>query len=120
MYNTNDETTLYQMYIFSAIRAIADAPDAAGITLLRSNNGNEYCFPFMFDSGFVPQVICTLTKANDTHIRYLIHVWKDHALDVPSHDLRRALISLHPENRNALLMLAGENGYAILPLEDTM
>ena len=120
MHSEKDVALLHQMFGLSASQSLADMPDAAGITLLRSNNGNEYCFPFMFDSGFVPQVICTLKKANDTHIRYLIHVWKDHALDVPSHDLRRALISLHPENRNALLMLAGENGYAILPLGDTM
>ena len=120
MYNTNDETTLYQMYIFSAIRAIADAPDAMGVTLVRTKKGNCYQFPFSPAPDFVPRAVRTLTESEDPHIRYLIHVWKDHTLDVPAYSLRRALMELHPENRNALLMLAGENGYAILPLEDTM
>ena len=120
MYITNDETSLYQMYVFSAIRAIADAPDAMGITLLRTDKGNCYQFPFSPDRDFVPRAVCTLTEAEDVHIRYLIHVWKDHSLDMPAYSLRQALMKLHPENRDALLMLAGENAFNILPLGDTM
>ena len=120
MYNTNDETILYQMYVFSAIRAIADAPDAMGVTLVRTKKGNCYQFPFSPDPDFVPRAVRTLTEAEDPHIRYLIHVWKDHTLDVPAYSLRRALMGLHPENQDALMMLAGENGFRILPLAETM
>ena len=120
MYNTSDETILYQMYVLSAIRAIADAPDAQGITLVRTEKGNCYQFPFSPDPDFVPQAVRTLTEAADPHIRYLIHVWKDHTLDVPAYSLRRALMELLPENQDALMMLAGKNGFRILPLVETM
>lgn len=115
-----DETTLYRMYTFSSIQAIADHPDAEGITIVQTVTGKEYFFPFDGDPVFVSQAVYALTNVEDAHIRYLIHVWKDHTLDVPSYGLRKALTELHPENGKALLMLRGENGFSILRLGDTM
>ena len=115
-----DQHFLYQMYVFSGISAIENAPDAEGITIVRTAKGTEYRFPLYMDKPFIPEAIATLTEAEDTHILYLIHVWKNHWLDVPSYGLRQALMALHPENKNALMMLAGETGFTVLPLGDTM
>ena len=115
-----DEIVLYQMYVFAGTSAIEEAPDAEGITIVRTAKGREYRFPLTMDKPFVPEAIATLTEAADHHILYLIHVWKNHCLDVPSYGLRQALMALHPENKDACLMLAGENGFTILTLGETM
>lgn len=115
-----DEIALWQMYIWSGTRAIEEAPEADGITIVRTAKGKEYRFPLSLDKPFVPQVTATLTEAEDTHILYLIHVWKNHWLDVPSYGLRQALMALHPENKNAHLMLIGEKNFVIRSMEATM
>ena len=115
-----DETNLYQMYIHSGIPAIEEAPQAEGITILRTDKGQEYRFPFSFQAGFTAEVIAALTAAGDSQVRYILHIWKNHALDVPSYDLREALLSLHPENGNARMLLAGENSFCIRSIQDTM
>lgn len=120
MHTQQDTSILYRMYVFSGISAIGDFPDAEGITLVRTAKGREYRFPFTFDKPFIPQVVAALTEAEDTHILQLIHVWKNHCLDIPSYSLRQALMALHPENKNARLMLAGENSFTILTVSETM
>lgn len=115
-----DEICLYRMYVFSAVRAMAEHPEAEGITLVRTAAGEEYSFPFPGDPDFTEKTARVLMEGKSAPIRYLIHVWKDHTLDVPSYGLRQAFLKLHPENGNALLMLNGENGFAVLPLGETM
>lgn len=115
-----DEIALWRMYIYSGTSAIADAPNAEGITIVRTAKGNEYRFPISMENPFVQSVIEALTGAADTHVLYLIHVWKNHWLDVPSYGLRQALTALHPENKKARLMLIGEENFIIRSLEDTM
>ena len=115
-----DKTTLHRMYLTSGISALQSHPEAEGITLVRTAKGNEYHFPFSFQASFVPEAVAALTGAEDIHIQYLLHIWKDRTLDVPAYSLRKALMALHPNNRDALLMLAGKTGFALLPLGDTM
>lgn len=115
-----DEIALYQMYLFSGTRAIAQFPDADGITILRTAKGNEYCFPISMDHPFVPEVVPTLVDAEDPQVLYLIHVWKSHWPDVPPFDLRQSLSNLHPQNKYARMLLAGGEDFIIRSLEDTM
>lgn len=113
-----DEIILWQMYIHSGVRAIREEPEAEGITLLRTASGREYRFRLFRDD--IPGFIDVLTQNGDTHVLYLVHVWKNHWLDVPSHDLRKALTALHPENENALLMLIGEENFSVFTIRETM
>ena len=115
-----DETSLSQLYRHSGIPAIDEAPEAEGVTILRTTKGQEYCLLFSFQENFTQNIIHLLTAADDRQILYIIHVWKNHALDVPSYDLREALLSLHPENRNARMLLVGEKNFHIRSIEETM
>lgn len=115
-----DEITLWQMYIHSSVSAIAESPEAEGITIVRTSRGNEYRFPFIPGRSFLSEVVATLTGSGDTHILYLIHVWKNHWLDIPAYGLRQALTALCPENENALMMLIGEENFVIHSIKDTM
>lgn len=115
-----DETALWQMYMFSGTKAIAQWPEADGITILQTAGGKEYPLPLFLDEGAVRQDLAALVEAGDTQVRYLVHVWKNHWPDVPAHDLCKALLELHPENGNAYLLLAGGENFVIRRLEDTV
>lgn len=113
-----DEIALWQMYMFSAVRAIREAPESEGITLLQTVSGKEYLYHFCADNIF--DVMNALVQNGDTRVLYLIHVWRDHTLDVPSYDLRRMLLELHPENQDALMLLTGRESFTIRSLGSTM
>lgn len=115
-----DSVALWQMYIHSGVKAIAQYPDADGITILRTEQGKEYCFPVVLKQLDVAPFINDLKQVGDTRIPYLIHVWKNHWLDLPPFDLRKALLALTPENGDARLMLIGEESFQILTLADTI
>ncbi len=118
--NRNDEIALYQMYVHTGIKAIKNAPDADAVVILRTASGKEHCFPISLGSTFAPQIVSTLVASEDTHILYVVHIWKNHWLDIPAYDLRKALMDIHPENKNAKTMLIGENSFIIRSIEDTM
>lgn len=118
-----DEIALWQMYIWSGTKAIQDLPDADGITILRTARGSEYRFPLYMKEPFVDsvqQAVDTLTQKDDTQVLYLVHIWKNHWLDLPSRGLREALTALHSENKHARMMLIGEESFVILSVEDSL
>ena len=115
----DQEVALYQLYAFYAIQAIEDFPDADGITIMQAASGRVHCFPIHLEQNFVKPIISELQDTNDTHIACLIHVWHNHSLDLPAYDIRSALIELHPENKDAKLMLFGEKSFSIVSLEKT-
>ena len=109
---------LRQMYHTETTK---EAPDADGVTVLRTAQGNEYRFPLSMQEPFeknlavhAQQAVDTLAQNNDTHVLYLLQVWKKgHCLDLPPHGLREVLSELHPDNRNALLLLQGEGTFIV-------
>lgn len=119
-HTSKDSVALWQMYIHSGVSAIARNPDADGITILRTEQGRECCFPIVLKQLDVAPIIDDLKLTGDTRIPYLIHVWKNHWLDLPPYDLRKALLALNPENRDTRLMLIGEESFRILTLAETM
>lgn len=117
--HTQEEITLWKMYIWSGVAAISKAADADGVVILQVEQGREFCFPFyMKDSMqvWVQGIIDTLMAEATLHIPYLIYIWKNHWLDVPAADLRKKMISLHPENKNTLILLIGEEGFVVKTL----
>ena len=113
-----DEITLWQMYMFSGVQAIQEAPEAEGITIVQAASGREYRYHFCTDQ--VSAFADMLTGNGDTQILYLVHVWKNHTLDVPSYDLRKALLDLHPENKDALMLLTGAENFIVRSIQSTM
>ena len=120
MRNRTDEIALWQMYIHAGTQAIGESPDADGVTIIRTVKGTEYRFPYYMDKNYVPEILAALRAAGDVHVRHLVHIWKNHWLDVPSYSLRQALLALHPQNADAHLMLIGEENFVFLSVRDTM
>ena len=123
-FSPEDANILGQMYHTEATK---ETSDADGVTVLRTAQGNEYRFPLSMQEPFeknladhAQQAVDTLTQNNDTHVLYLLHVWKKgHCLDLPPHGLRKALTELHPENQNALLILQGEETWIVKMVAST-
>ena len=123
--HTDDMDLLRQMYHSAAE---SEMPDADGVTILRTTQGNEYRFFLSMREPFetnlanqAQQTVNTLTQRSDTHVLYLLHIWKNGCcLDLPPHTLRKALTELHPENQNALLMLQGETGFIFKSMVSTL
>lgn len=118
-YTKEDETMLWKMYIWSGVAAISEVSDADGIVILRTKHDREFRFPFrMTDSlaAWSQDLVDTLAQEYDTNALYMIYVWKNHWLDVPAADLRKKLLSLHPQNEKTLVILIGEEGFVIKTL----
>lgn len=59
-------------------------------------------------------------RAEDTRILYLLCLWRDGCLDVPSAELRKALLALHPDNSRAQMLLNGGDVLVLKPLSVMM
>jgi hypothetical protein len=118
--NQDNAVALWQMYIHWGVKAIADAPNADAVIIMQTANDKQYIFPIQLADSFVPPIISALEAAKDTHVLRLVHIWKNHWLDMPAYDLLKALTQLHPENENAQLMLIGEKGFVMHSIKDTM
>ena len=57
-----------------------------------------------------------LAENGDTEISYVVCMWRDHTLDVPSHHLRESLAELNPANPEAKLLLRSGEGFLVKPL----
>lgn len=118
-YAKEDEAVLWKMYIWSGVSAISEAADADGVVILRTKHDREFRFPFhLTDSPAIwsQNIADTLVREDDMNVLYLIYIWKNHWLDVPAADLRKKLLSLHPDNKNARVLLIGEESFVIKTL----
>ena len=61
-----------------------------------------------------------LLANDDTEIGYILVVWKNGCVDVPSYDFRKMLCCMNPENKNAAIFMNEIANYTVLPLGATM
>ena len=59
-----------------------------------------------------------LVEAGETEIRYLVCMWQEYMLDIPSQHMREQLVKTNPLNREMYLLLRGAEGYSIKKLKD--
>ena len=101
-----------------AKRAFMDekALKASQVTVLWTSNHRFYT---AIDD--LSGAICEeLELKKDTRILKLITVWKNGQLDLPSYQLRQALIQLNENNKDADIILQGMDGYIIKKISQTM
>lgn len=117
---TDNKKILWQMYIWSGIKALSEQKDGDGVVILRTEKGNEYCFPVYRNEPFVDVMTLTdtLRKAEDIRVCYLTMMWNNHWLDVPPCVLRKALIELTLDNAEVNILLIGEENFLIRTLND--
>ena len=84
--------------------------------------GNTHLFFLTFDDQTASEekILSTLTTQKDTAIAFLLVMWNNHCIDLPSYSLRQKLIAMDEKNREALLVLRGENCLAVRTIGSTM
>lgn len=61
-----------------------------------------------------------LSLANDTEIRYLLCIWQDGGIDLPSYRFREMLCETDPRNTECEIFMLTQNGTSLVKLEKTM
>lgn len=56
----------------------------------------------------------------DTALNYILCMWQDGNIDIPSWAFRKMLCSLDPKNADALLFVMTENGTSVVKLANTL
>lgn len=61
-----------------------------------------------------------LEKAEDTKVEFLLCLWQEGALDLPSYDFRKMLIGLNPQNTDSAIFVMKGNGPSVIELGITV
>ena len=61
-----------------------------------------------------------LKDADDTEVRYLLCMWADGNIDLPSFDFRKMLCEVSEKNIDTQIFVMTQNGVALKKLEATM
>ena len=59
-----------------------------------------------------------LVEVGETEIKYLVCMWQEYMLDIPSQHMREQLIKLNPLNKEMYLLLKGKESCSIKKLKD--
>jgi len=58
--------------------------------------------------------------ARDTEIRYVLCMWQDQSIDIPSYAFREKLCACNPKNKDSLLFVMTSDGVAGITVATTM
>ncbi len=61
-----------------------------------------------------------LRTADDTAVRYVLCMWGDAGIDLPSHAFRELLCELDPQNAEALIFVRTKSGISAVKLQTTL
>lgn len=113
-----------ELLLAEAERLIRIDPTAQQVILVQTSKSQLYhLLNHGIDSGDTTEeehFVEMLREKGDTEIRYLVCMWKDSVIDLPSAHFRRRLIELSPQNAAALVFLRGEGTFIAKELEKTM
>ena len=60
------------------------------------------------------------TLARDTEIRYVLCMWQDQSIDIPSYAFREKLCACNPKNKDSLLFVMTSDGVAGITVSAAM
>ena len=92
--------------------------------VLRSSKGNEYGTVIrnaLSKERYDEQVLLQkIQDANDSTICFVLCMWQEKCIDVPSYDFRKALLELNEENAEAMIFVMTACGASEIKLLSTM
>lgn len=99
-----------------------DAGEMSQAVAIQTTAGNMHVFMMSFDDQTASEekILNTLVTQKDTAIAFLVAMWGNHWIDLPSYSLRQKLIDIDESNREALLVLQGENCLVVRTVGSTM
>lgn len=113
----------FEVLVGEAKNEIRLNPDAEQVVVVRTtkNRIRSYTFDSMSeiiaaDNAFVRQLV----EQDDVEIKYIVSMWNNYGLEVPSIQLRKCLLEVSPKNGEALVVLQGEYDFAVRTIKSTM
>lgn len=92
--------------------------------VLFSKKGNEYgaVLPNALskDAPEESALLERLRVADDTAVGYILCMWADANIDIPSRAFRTKLLDVNPENADANVFVMTQNGASVMKLGNTM
>ena len=113
----------FEVLVGEAKNEIRLNPDLEQVVVVRTakNRIRSYVFHSMSeiiqeDNPFVRQLI----EQDDVEIKYIVCMWNNYGLEVPSIQLRKSLLNASAKNEDTLMVLQGEYDFAIRTIKSTM
>ena len=96
----------------------------AQVIVVRTENDNEYgvfiADPLTKEKTEEKAFIKMLCDKNERKINYILCLWQNGGIDIPSADLRRMFADLVPENKNTGIFVMSDTGPSLIKLEITL
>ena len=92
--------------------------------VLYSKKRNEYrallCYAVSNEKNNEAALLEALWAAKDTELRYVLCMWSDGGIDIPSYALREMLCTIDPRNADSLCFVMTKDGVGALKVSATM
>ena len=98
-------------------------PEAEQVVVVRTAKNRIRSFVFHSMSEILQEenpFVQQLVEQDDAEIKYIVCMWNNYGLEVPSIQLRKCLLTVAPKNEEAFMILRGEYDYAIRTIKSTM
>ncbi len=92
--------------------------------VLLSSLGNEYSAvienALSVEKSDEKALLDKLISASDTKIDFILCLWHECSVDIPSYDFRKMLCALNPDNANSGIFVITRDGYSVIKLGNTL
>lgn len=89
-------------------------PTAEQIVVIKTANDNMYYFVNNLSVKGTADEDCfieMLLDKDNVEIKYIVCMWNDYGIEIPSMNFRKRLLEICEKNAEALMLLQGENGF---------
>ena len=119
------------MSVFEQMKKTAEAELSKAETgrytqaiVLLSSKGNEYStlIKNALSEGKTDEIALLekMKNFNDTEIRYVLCLWQDNGIDIPSFDFRKLICAHNPKNAESILFVMTSDGVSGINASATM
>lgn len=120
---TTEMVNELEALITEAERQILTFQDVDQVIVVKTTKSNVYSFPNHIKSKGTSDeesFLRMLAEQEDCEIKYVVAMWTDGSIDIPSMNFRKLLLEASPKNAQAVLALQGEEGIVCKSLDMCM
>lgn len=118
----NTDTIEISALLEGTERLVEAEQGAQQVIAVKTAKGNVYHFPnhCVGEPSEEDAFLEMLLEQGDAEIQYILCMWHNYQLDVPSLHFRRRLVEICPRNKDAVVLLLGENVFHAKRVEQLM
>ena len=115
---------IFKELVFVAKKQIKGDPSAEQIVVVKSTKDNTYfcvnCDIMKENYEDENQFLQMLADIGDIEAKYLVCMWKNGDVDIPSANLRKGILAICPKNEETIWLGQGEKGLIYKTVKDTL